>query len=87
MPGTTRKRNDFINFIIDSNADGKLTNEFLEIRTPENLYDFFQKKGYNDIPYNDCKDILMAARRMRNRHIPAKGKDISTTCVGRQQDY
>ena len=80
MP-TKRTRSDFINFIIDADKDEALVNEFMKNKTAKELYSFFQKKGYKDIPANDCEDILRAKGRMVGRHIPVKGQTAKGACV------
>ncbi len=67
---TKRERNDFINFILDAERDLELTEEFLAIKATKDLYAFFQKKGYKDIPEHDCKDILTAKDSARGLHVP-----------------
>jgi len=83
--GTKRERNDFINFIIDAQKDPKLAEEFLSKKTPKHLHSFFHKKGFKDIPYNDCEDILMAQKRMRGHRIPHPGKKISPECCPKEE--
>jgi len=78
---TTRPRNDFINFILDSDADEKLVNEFMKQKTVKQLQSFFQKRGYKDIPANDCEDIQKAMGIMRGRHIPSEGQTAKGACV------
>jgi len=81
---TKRRRNDFINFILDARDKPKLTEEFLSKKTAKTLYSFFQKKGYKDIPYNDCGDILEARKRTEGLHIPRRGKPV---CAGGVMGY
>jgi len=85
MP-TKRQSNDFINFIIDAEKNPKLADEFLSKKTAKNLHSFLHKKGYKDIPYNHCQDILAARKSMRGRIIPGEGKK-AVDCVGGQKDY
>lgn len=86
--GTKRDRNDFINFIIDAQKNPKLTNEFLSTKTAKDLHSFFHKKGYKDIPYNDCRDIVMAQKRIRGHRIPHHGRGIlRSDCVSEQYNY
>ncbi len=63
--GTKRQRNDFINFIMDAEKNPKLTAEFLSKKSPTALHSFFQAKGYKDIPFNDCLDILTVGKRTK----------------------
>ena len=70
MP-TTRKRSDFINFILDAEKNQKLIDEFLKITKAIDLDKFFKRHKYFDIPFNDCQEILNA----RKTWVPtAKGK-------------
>ncbi len=62
---TQRNRSDFINFIIDTEKKPKLVRDFLSKKSQTTLYNFFQAKGYKDIPYNDCKDILTAKKNWK----------------------
>ncbi len=71
---TKRDRVDFVNFIIDATDDEDLAQEFLDIKTARGLDVFFQQKGYVDIPFNDCKDILKASRSMHGRGVDENGK-------------
>lgn len=84
---TQRKRNDFINFIIDTDKNEALVNQFMKITTAKDLYDFFQKKGYKDIPSNDCQDILKAKGKMVGRHIPAGNQTAKGACVAAGRAY
>jgi hypothetical protein len=87
MP-TKRQSNDFINFIIDAEKNPKLADEFLSKKTAKHLHSFFHKKGYKDIPYNHCQDILTARDRMRRRRIPREGeKAVDNSCVGHSYEY
>lgn len=72
--GTTRPRNDFINFIIDAEKDQNLAAEFLKKKNAKELYSFFQRKLYKDIPFNDCHDIIMARTGMGGKLIPRVGQ-------------
>ncbi len=67
---TLRQENDFIKFILDAEKNPKLAEEFLAKKTAKDLNTFFQKKGYKDIPENNCKDILTARNRARGLYIP-----------------
>lgn len=71
---TNRQRNDFINFISDAAKNEKLAEEFLAQKTAKDLYSFFQKKEYKDIPENDCGDILAATKHMEGVCIPKPGE-------------
>ena len=55
---------DFINFIIDAldNDDNLLMKNALKKETPKQLYNYFQEKGYVDIPFKDCASILIARK-------------------------
>jgi hypothetical protein len=59
---TRRLRNDFINFIMEADRRPNLMHEFMTKKSAKALYLFFQAKGFKDIPYNDCQDILMARK-------------------------
>jgi len=65
-----RQENDFIKFILDAEKNPKLAEEFLAQKTTKDIYTFFQKKGYHDIPENNCKDILTARNRGRGLYLP-----------------
>ena len=69
MVTTERKRNDFINFIQDVAVKPKLAKDFLLIKSQKALYTFFQEKGYKDIPYNDCGEILKLRQRVEEVRI------------------
>jgi hypothetical protein len=84
---TKRKRNDFINFIIDTDQKETLVNQFMKITTAKDLYDFFQEKGYKDIPANDCQDILRAKGKMVGRHIPQKNQTARGACGAAGKAY
>jgi len=84
---TKRTRSDFINFIIDTDTNEALVNQFMKITTAKDLYDFFQKKGYKDIPANDCEDILKAKGKMVGRHIPAEAQTAKGACVAAGKAY
>jgi hypothetical protein len=71
--GTTRPRNDFINFIADASKNPDLAQRFLRRKTALGVYRFFQKEGYRDIPYNDCGEILKARKGMEGKYIPKRG--------------
>ena len=64
-----RKRNDFINFIIDATQDENLAKRFFRRKTVLGVSRFFQQEGYKDIPPNDCEDILVALKSMRGRGV------------------
>ena len=69
-----RPRNDFISFLIDTEKNPKLTDDFLSKKTVKDLHSFFLKKGYKDIPYNDCQDIIKAKKLHRGKYIPGEGE-------------
>ena len=71
-----RKRNDFINFIIDATLDEELAKKFFKRKTALGLRRFFQEQGYKDIPLNDCGDILMASNYMHGRGVNDTGKPV-----------
>jgi len=71
-----RKRNDFLKFICDATEDQKLADAFFIKKTEQDLYEFFQEKGYKDIPRNDCEDILASAKNMRGRGVNGEGEPI-----------
>jgi hypothetical protein len=90
--GTTRKRMDFMNFILDSIGDKKeqkaLAQGFLKQKNADDLYKFFQKNKYRDIPYSDCEDILTARKNMSGGHIPDEGQEIGTSdCPTHAKNY
>ena len=82
---TRRKRNDFINFVMDATQDPDLVKRFNRRRTPLGVYRFLQKEGYKDIPLNDCEDILNAARSMRGRGFNSSGKPVD--CSDARKSY
>jgi hypothetical protein len=82
MP-TKRARNDFINFLLDAEKKPSLTGEFMSIRTAKKLYGFFQEKGYKDIAYNDCQDILTAKKNLAGYTVPEKGQSTRKVCPRR----
>jgi hypothetical protein len=82
---TQRSRSDFINFIIDSEKNENLQKEFLSKKSATKLYSFFQEKGYKDIPYNDCQDILTAAKSMKKLFEEHQGS--SPPCPAGQKVY
>jgi hypothetical protein len=81
MPTTKRDRNDFINFIIDSDNDQQLVDEFNQITNALNLYNWFRTHGYIDIPAHDCDDILAARGIIRGRKVPDAGQTAQGACV------
>ena len=81
MSSTKRDRSDFINFIVDTDKDPELLDEFMGKTNAEELYTFFQTHEYKDIPANDCKDIIAARKLMFGRHIPKKGQPAKGACV------
>jgi hypothetical protein len=82
--GTPRNRNDFLNFIIDAETDPDLLVEFLKNETADTIYNFFQEKGYKDIPYNDCTAILVLQQGAIGKSIPGPGRKI---CPGSEHGY
>lgn len=84
---TSRQRNDFIGFILDAEKDEDLTVEFLKKKTATELYDFFQKKKYLCIPFNDCKEILMARKGMAGKMLPPRGKKPPVGCPAGAKVY
>jgi tRNA 2-selenouridine synthase SelU len=81
MP-TKRQSKHFIDFITDAAKDRKLTDEFMSKKTPEHLHSFFQERGYRDVPYSHCQDILRARKRMGRRRIPGEGETADQACIG-----
>ena len=77
---TKRDRADFINFIIDATKDETLVRRFLKCKTPAEIQQFFKDEGYDDIPLNDCEDILKASQSMHGRGVDDAGepKNMST---------
>ena len=76
--GSRRKRNDFINFIIDATRDDDLAEKFFRRKTALGVHRFFQKQGYKDVPLNDCEDILRALKSMRGKGVSNAFKPVST---------
>ncbi len=76
-----RKRNDYINFVIDAAHDDKLTEKFFRRKTPLGIYRFFQQEGYKDIALNDCEEILAASKNMRGKGINLAGKAVDSSRV------
>ena len=74
-----RKRNDFINFIIDATLDEDLAKRFFKRKTILGVSRFFKQEGYKDIPINDCEDILAASKSMHGRGVNDTGKPIDTS--------
>lgn len=62
-------KKDFINFIIDALKKQSLMQEALAKETPDELYEFFQAKGYVDVPKDDCADILKARKAVRGKGV------------------
>jgi len=81
---TERRRNDFLNFILDTENKPKMAKEFLAKNTAKELYSFFQKNGYKDIPEYDCRDILATMKRMRGVYVPKHGEPL---CAGVTKGY
>jgi hypothetical protein len=54
--------NDFIRFVLDAEANKKLLLEFLAMEKPNDLFNFFQKKGFKNISMDDCESILKAQK-------------------------
>ena len=73
---TCRCRLDFVTFIIDATNDHGLATNFLQLNSAKDIYDFFQQKGYKDIPLNDCKDILDASKKMHDRGVDNNGLPV-----------
>jgi len=80
---TKRERNDFINFLIDAEKKPRLTEKFMSIKTANDLYKFFQEKGYRDVPYNDCRDIIKAKENMAGYTVPEAGQSTRKVCPSR----
>ncbi len=82
-----RKRNDFINFIIDATRDEKLAGRFLRRKTVLGVRRFFIKEGYKDIPLNDCEDILAASKSMHGRGVDGSGKPVDSSRAAVSKGY
>ena len=76
---TERNRVDLINFIINATADKNLAKRFLDCKTALQIQKFFKKEGYNDIPLNDCEDILLASQKMHGHGVSDDGRPVYTT--------
>ncbi len=76
---TNRDRVDLINFVIDATADKNLARRFLKCKSAKKIRNFFIKEGYDDIPLNDCKDILAASKKMRGHGVSTTGVPVSTS--------
>lgn len=64
---TQRSKKDFIGFILAAEQDRKLATRFLSEQ--KDLYQFFQKEGFTEIPESDCTDILTARTRLEKLSI------------------
>jgi hypothetical protein len=70
----SRRPKDFISFILAAEKDKKLTQDFLLQKTAEELYTFFDTKGYTGIPKGDCEDILKAKNKWDQLTTEGHGK-------------
>ena len=75
---TTRERVDLINFIIDAENDQELARKFLKCDTAKKIQAFFKKYGYEDVPFNDCEDILTASKGMWKKGVDKNGEPVDT---------
>jgi len=75
---TCRNRADLVTFIMDacSANDGTLAQGLLGKNSAQDIYDYFQLKGYVDIPLSDCRDILDAGKKFRNKGIDRNGNAV-----------
>lgn len=78
---------DFINFIIDALNDQNLMQEALGKVTPKELYDFFQAKGYVDVPFKDCVDILKASKAVHGKGVNQQGTTVDCSAVPTAPGY
>jgi len=76
---TKRDRVDLINFIIDAIGDQDLAKRFLDCTTAKKIQEFFKNEGYDDIPLNDCKDILAASKKMHGHGVSPAGDPVYTS--------
>lgn len=76
---TNRDRVDLINFVIDATADVNLARRFLKCNSAKKIRKFFKTEGYDDIPLNDCKDILAASKKMHGHGISPTGVPVNTS--------
>ena len=74
--GMEGEKKDFINFIIDALGSQNLMQEGLGKETPKELYDFFQAKGYIDVPLEDCTDILKASKATHGKGVNEAGLSV-----------
>jgi hypothetical protein len=59
---TKHMGNDFIRFVLAAEADKELLLEFLAKEKSDDLFNFFQKKGFKDISKEECESILQAQK-------------------------
>ena len=71
-----RKSPDFVKFIMDATGDENLAKEFFSKESEEDLYNFFQEKGYDNIPLDDCADILESSKNMRGKGVNENGEPV-----------
>lgn len=76
---TNRDRVDLINFIIDAIGDKALAKKFLDCKTAQEIRMFFKDNGYDDIPLNDCKDILTASKNIHGHGVSDAGEPVYTS--------
>lgn len=67
---TKRQRKDIIGFILTAESDLGLADKFLRIRKADELYKFFQEKGFPEILETDCPDIIRARDGLEGQYIP-----------------
>ena len=78
---------DFIAFISDVTKPNneRLAEDLLSQKNAEDLYAFFQKNRYTDIPKEACPGILDAMeklREVRTASIPKKGEPACPPAAG-----
>jgi len=72
-----RSKKNFLSFILATETNDQLANDFFSKRTTKALFKFFQANGFTDIKEKpDCRDILRARNMMQKQRVqfPAPGK-------------
>jgi len=87
-----RSTKDFLAFILDLEAGKPNVEEkvegFVSKKTPQELYDFFQKWGYTEIKLMpDCKDILTIRHHLEEDRVPSLGTIRDPACPGKEMGY
>lgn len=68
------KKNDFIKFLNDALPHNQaLMQEALAQNTAQELYDFFQDKGYTDVPFEDCPGLVRARKKAHGKGVNRVG--------------